>query len=57
MANIQQYADRGLWDPPAYSQAVTVTDGEPSSVWRVSWRMTTAAMQRMRRLQGKRGIP
>jgi len=28
MANIQQYAARGVWDPPAYSQAVKVTGGE-----------------------------
>jgi 2-iminobutanoate/2-iminopropanoate deaminase len=27
-ANIQQYAGRGVWDPPAYSQAVRVTRGE-----------------------------
>jgi 2-iminobutanoate/2-iminopropanoate deaminase len=28
MANIEQYAARGVWDPPAYSQAVKVTGGE-----------------------------
>ena len=28
MANIQQYAARGVWDPPTYSQAVKVTGGE-----------------------------
>jgi 2-iminobutanoate/2-iminopropanoate deaminase len=28
MANIQQYAARSVWDPPAYSQAVKVTGGE-----------------------------
>ena len=28
MANIHQYAARGVWDPPAYSQAVKETGGE-----------------------------
>ena len=28
MANIQQYAARGVWDPPTYSQAVKVTGAE-----------------------------
>ena len=28
MAKIEQYAARGIWDPPAYSQAVKVTGGE-----------------------------
>jgi Endoribonuclease L-PSP len=28
MANIQQYAARGVWDPPTYSHAVKVTGGE-----------------------------
>jgi enamine deaminase RidA (YjgF/YER057c/UK114 family) len=28
MAKIDQYAARGVWDPPTYSQAVKVTAGE-----------------------------
>jgi 2-iminobutanoate/2-iminopropanoate deaminase len=28
MAQIEQYAARGVWDPPTYSQAVKVTAGE-----------------------------
>ena len=28
MAKIEQYAARGVWDPPTYSQAVKVTGGE-----------------------------
>jgi 2-iminobutanoate/2-iminopropanoate deaminase len=28
MAKIEQYAARGVWDPPTYSQAVRVTGGE-----------------------------
>jgi 2-iminobutanoate/2-iminopropanoate deaminase len=28
MANIERYAARGIWDPPAYSQAVKVTGGQ-----------------------------
>ena len=28
MANIEQYAARGVWDPPMYSQAVKVTGAE-----------------------------
>ena len=28
MAKIEQYAARGVWDPPAYSQAVKVADAE-----------------------------
>ena len=28
MADIQQYAARGVWDPPTYSQAVKVTGAE-----------------------------
>ena len=28
MAKIEQYAARGVWDPPAYSQAVKVTGAE-----------------------------
>jgi 2-iminobutanoate/2-iminopropanoate deaminase len=28
MAKIEQYAARGVWDPPTYSQAVKVTAGE-----------------------------
>ena len=28
MARIEQYAARGVWDPPTYSQAVKVTGGE-----------------------------
>ena len=28
MANIEQYAARGVWDPPMYSQAVRVTGGQ-----------------------------
>jgi 2-iminobutanoate/2-iminopropanoate deaminase len=28
MANIEKYAARGVWDPPAYSQAVKVTGAE-----------------------------
>ena len=28
MAKIEQYAARGVWDPPAYSQAVKATGGE-----------------------------
>jgi enamine deaminase RidA (YjgF/YER057c/UK114 family) len=28
MAKIEQYAARGFWDPPAYSQAVKVTGAE-----------------------------
>jgi 2-iminobutanoate/2-iminopropanoate deaminase len=28
MAKIEQYAARGVWDPPAYSQAVKVTGGD-----------------------------
>src|SRR5713101_6881150 len=28
MANIEQYAAREVWDPPAYSQSVKVTGGQ-----------------------------
>jgi 2-iminobutanoate/2-iminopropanoate deaminase len=28
MANIERYAAQGVWDPPAYSQAVKVIGGE-----------------------------
>ena len=28
MARIEQYAARGVWDPPTYSQAVKVTGAE-----------------------------
>src|SRR6202035_2814456 len=28
MAKIEQYAARGVWDPPTYSQAIKVTGGE-----------------------------
>ena len=28
MAKIEQYAARGVWDPPTYSQAVKVTGAE-----------------------------
>ena len=28
MASIESYAARGVWDPPAYSQAVKVTEGQ-----------------------------
>jgi hypothetical protein len=35
MAKIEQYAARGVWDPPTYSQAVKVTVAKRSSISRV----------------------